>query len=108
MDSSTIAPDQTSEPAGDTDDVSDPSKGFRICIDCLPDGTFEVESEPLDESSDDEAQDAKEGPASPPIKDFGAALKQALSLYQNQGDDGEGAFQDGLKSPSDPSMMSAR
>ena len=63
------------------DPAADPSQpsadaGFRICIDCLPDGTFEVESEALDESSAEEQGE----PANPPLKSFGEALQAALKI----------------------------
>lgn len=102
MDNSAATPaDSAADPAQPSADA-----GFRICIDCLPDGTFEVESEPLDESSDEEKGEESSEPASPPIKSFGEALQAALKMYQNGGDDGDAAFQSGLNSPDDDGTAS--
>ena len=61
-------------------------QGFVIEISCLPDGSFEVSSSPLEEEAQEEGGDPG-SEAGKPAKSFGEALKIALQLYQNDGED---------------------
>ncbi len=83
---------QTDSPDQSMGDVAQPSAdaGYVIEITVSPDGTFEVDSEPLEEEAQEEAGEAPGSEMSAsPIKSFGEALKRALEIYQNNGDDGD-------------------
>lgn len=72
-------------------------QGFVIEIACLPDGTFSVSSEPLEEEAAEE-QGAPGSERGTPAKSFGEALKQALALYQAGGSTGDDEFAEGYAS----------
>lgn len=72
-------------------------QGFVIEISCLPDGTFSVSSEPLEEEAAEE-QGAPGSERGTPAKSFGEALKQALALYQAGGSTGDDEFAEGYAS----------
>lgn len=71
--------------------------GFVIEISCLPDGTFAVSSEPLEEEAAEETG-APGSERAQPVKSFGEALKQALALYQAGGSTGDDEFAEGYAS----------
>ena len=87
----------------------DMSQGYCIEISVLPDDTFTVDVEPLaQEAAEENASGEQPEAPSAPIKDFGAALKKALMIFQNQGQDvdEEAAFADGMSSSSKPTPKS--
>ncbi len=89
------APQDATAPAAD-----DMSQGFTIEISCLPDGTFQISTEPL-------AAEAAEETGTPgsemgqPLQSIGEVLKKVMSIVQNNGatDDGDAAFDEGYKGP---------
>jgi hypothetical protein len=76
------APNAMSAPADDAPG-SDSSAGFEISICVYADGTIKVSKGPLD---DDPQGGEDEGT---PVLGFGAALKEALNLYQAEASGGD-------------------
>jgi len=87
--------DQNAAPAApDAAAAAPAAQGFTIEISCLPDGTFSVSSEPLEEEAQEEQGEAG-SESGQPAKSIGEALKIALQLYQAGGTTGEDDFAKG-------------
>lgn len=81
-------------------------QGFCIEISCLPDGTFQVSSEPLEQEAAEETG-AAGSETGQTAKSFGEALKLALQLYQSNGEDPNESFEAGYngKAPEETATM---
>ena len=77
------------------------TQGFTIEISCLPDGTFQVSSEPLQEEAQEETG-APGSEAGQTVKSFGEALKIALQLFQAGGSTGSDEFESGYAGGNQP------
>lgn len=81
----------------------DMSQGYVIEVSVLPDGTFTVDTEPLQEEAQEENGEPAEGPGKT-YQSKGEVLKAVLDLINNNGqaDDSNEQFQSGFSGSSAP------
>lgn len=106
MTSGAPVPTPADQPTPDDAAESGGTPGFTICISCLPDGTFNVSTEPLEDEANEDNADGDEADKGKPAKSFGEALKMALEAYKNDGQDADAQLESGYGNQEAPQTVS--